>query len=65
MIDFISPLLVEKNENNLRINMLLITEKENNHYTLIKDESRLLSSSISKDGHKMFFCLRCFNHFTS
>ena len=65
MIDFISPLLVEKNENNLRINMLLISENDNNHYALIKDESRLLSSSVSKHNGEMFFCLRCFNHFTS
>ena len=51
MIDFISPLLVEKNENNKRINTLLISNIDNNHYALIKDESRLLSSSISKDSH--------------
>ena len=37
----------------------------NGHYTAIKDFSRLLSSSNSKDGHKQHFCINCHNGYKS
>ena len=46
-----------------RINLLLISDGEKQHYCLIKDMSRLLSSQKSKNEHKKFFCLRCLNPF--
>ena len=46
-----------------RINLLLISDDEKQHYCLIKDMSRLLSSQKSKNEHKKLFCLKCLNHF--
>jgi hypothetical protein len=36
-----------------------------NHYSVIKDMSRLVSSQISKDEHKKYICDRCLNTFGS
>ena len=47
------------------INLLLISDSETNHYCLIKNVSRLLSSQISKKEHKKHFCFRCMNPFSS
>ena len=45
------------------VNLLLISEGEKNHYCLIKNMSRLLSSQTSTYEHKKFFCPRCLNSF--
>ena len=47
------------------IDLFLIEEDGNSHYTLIKDFNRLIKSqkTKSKDG-KIFICKRCFSHFT-
>jgi len=46
--------------------LLLISNEEGmQHYCVIKDLSRLLSSQISKDGHKQHFCQICLQAFTS
>lgn len=47
------------------VNLLLFSTADGQHYCIIKDISRLLSSQISKNEHKNFFCLRCINHFGS
>ena len=38
------------------VNLLLITNGEKRHYTVIKSLTRLLASSSSKHGHKQNFC---------
>ncbi|PFX22887.1 hypothetical protein AWC38_SpisGene12595 [Stylophora pistillata] len=50
---------------NTRIRLLLISEEEKKHYCLIKSMSRLISSQLSKNGHKKFICDRCLNYFGS
>ena len=43
--------------------LLLIKEEEVNHYCLVKNLSRLLSSQVSKHDGKKYFCMRCLNPF--
>ena len=43
--------------------LLLIKEQGVNHYCLVKNLSRLLSSQISKHNGKKYFCMRCLNPF--
>ena len=47
------------------VNLLLISDGEKKHYCLINSMSRLLSSQISKNKNKKFFCLRCLNPFST
>ena len=47
------------------IDLLFITNKENQHYCWIKIFSRLVSAQTSKYGHKQYFCKRCLNKFTT
>ena len=46
------------------IDLLLITSEEKQHYCWIKNFSRLVGSQVTKDGHKIYFCKRCLNHFS-
>ena len=56
------PLYVSKEKADaVQIDLLLYK----GHYYLIKDLSRLLSKSVSKNGHKVHFCRHCFAHFMS
>ncbi|XP_022802285.1 uncharacterized protein LOC111339828 [Stylophora pistillata] len=72
----LKPLRVSKVESSkIHIDLLLITDhcldsegdegekSEKKHYCLIKSLSRLVSSDLSKDGHKKFICKRCLNYF--
>ena len=43
--------------------LLLITKKNNSHYCLVKNLSRLLSSQVTKHNGKAYFCLNCFNSY--
>ena len=45
-------------------NILLIENGNKNHYVWIKDFNKLMNTQ-SKDGHKLFFCYYCLQHFTS
>ena len=45
--------------------LLLIKEEEVNHYCLVKNLSRLLSSQVSKHDGKKYFCMRCLNPFNN
>ena len=47
------------------VRLLLISTDDKQHYRLINDMSRLLSSQISKKKNKKFFCDRCLNPFGS
>ena len=59
------PLRISKKQKGYLINLLLISEDENNHYCWIKNISRLLASKVSKHKSKMHFCHRCLNAFQS
>lgn len=59
------PLRISKQEREKPINVLLISDGAKQHYCLIKDMSRLLSSQTSKREHKQHYCLRCLNGFPS
>ena len=44
--------------------VLMLIEKDGvQHYCLVKNVSRLLSSQVSKHNGKKYFCLRCLNPF--
>ena len=47
------------------VKLLLITNGECTHYTVIKSISRLLGSRNSKHTHKQYFCLNCLQGFHS
>ncbi|ELU13788.1 hypothetical protein CAPTEDRAFT_213858 [Capitella teleta] len=47
------------------VNLLLITDGEQQHYCVIKDMSRLLAFQTSNKKVKHHFCLRCLNPFYS
>ena len=48
------------------IDLLLITDgKEKQHYCWIKSFSGLVGSQVTKNGHKIYFCRRCLNHFST
>ena len=49
---------------NKTCNLLLIENGNENHYVWIKDLNKLMNAQ-SKDGHKLFFCEYCLQHFTS
>ena len=42
---------------------MLIEKNGVKHYTWVKNISRLLSSQVSNDKEKHYFCLRCLNPF--
>ncbi|XP_065641176.1 uncharacterized protein LOC136073505 [Hydra vulgaris] len=54
----------EKNRQH-KIDLLLISNNETNHYCLIKSLSRLLSSQISNNEHTRHFCRNCLQAFSS
>ena len=45
------------------INLMLISEGDRWHYTVIKSLSRLLASKNSKHAHKQYFCNNCLQVF--
>ncbi|XP_057310491.1 uncharacterized protein LOC130648455 [Hydractinia symbiolongicarpus] len=51
------------NEGEKQVNLLLLTDNKKNHYTTIKNISRLLGSKISKNHGKMHFCMSCLQGF--
>ena len=57
------PLRITKNANPDTVNLLLISEGENQHFTWVKNVSRLLTSQISACTNKRHYCLRCLNSF--
>ena len=59
--------LRNSNNTNREHNIILILIKEEgvNHYCLVKNPSRLLSSQVSKHDGKKYFCKRCLNPFNS
>ena len=58
----VKPHFSSSNEYPEEINLLLISENENYHYTLINDVSKLLYEQVDKHKHKLHFCMSCFYH---
>ena len=54
-------LRLSKTEHEETINLFLYDE----HYGVVKNLSRLVSSQVNKQDHKKYICLRCLNHFKS
>ena len=57
------PLKISKIKKSFNIDLLLISDEEKQHYCLIKNMSRLISSQVSKHHESVEFCRRCLNHF--
>ncbi|PFX12742.1 hypothetical protein AWC38_SpisGene23254 [Stylophora pistillata] len=63
--DGLNPLRVSSKHPSRYVDLLLISEGDKKHYCLIKNLSRLVSSSLSKHAHKKFICRKCLNYFGS
>ena len=59
------PLRNSNNTNREHNIILILIKKGVNHYCLVKNPSRLLSSQVSKHDGKKYFCKRCLNPFNS
>ena len=57
------PLRISKRANDKTVNLLLISEREKQHYCWIKYMSRLLTPELSKHKTRRYDCLRCLNSF--
>ena len=57
------PLRISKTKRRINIDLLLISDREKQHYCLIKSLSRLLSNEVTKHKESMELCRRCLNHF--
>ena len=58
------PIYVSKENNKDHMELLLVTEKENKHYVLIKDFNRFMYSQ-TKHEHRKHFCMHCLQCFSS
>lgn len=63
--NIVVPLYLTSGKKNKHINLFLINDNENNHYCLVKNMSRLLSSQVSKHDGVKYFCEKCLCHFTT
>ena len=54
-------LRLSKTNNEVCVNLFLYDE----HYSVVKDMSRLISSQLSKNEHKKYICIHCLNAFGS
>ena len=62
----IYPLRISKSMDRTIVNHLLISDENGNqHYCLIKNMSRLLSSQTSNRNGETYFCFGCLNPFHS
>ena len=54
---------VSKQKNEKVLNLLLITEREKQHYVLIKDFNRMMYNKTKHQHRKQFcmYCLQCFS----
>ena len=56
------PIYISKEKNEDHMDLLLITENENNHYVLIKDFNKFMYNQTKHKERKHFcmYCLQCF-----
>jgi len=59
----IFPLRVVENEKPDHFDLLLVTDKDNVHFTYISNFSRLISSQKNRHDGRLLFCKRCFTSF--
>ena len=62
MCDGCESIVLEEDQDHKFINLFL---HDDNHYCVIKNLSRLVSSQFSKHKEKVHFCLKCQNGFTT
>ena len=61
----IYPLRINQKDCQKTIDLFLYSEDEKQHYSLIKNFSRLVRSQITKDTtRKLHFCKKCLSHYT-
>ena len=58
------PIYVSKEKYEDHLELLLVTEKENKHYVLIKDFNRFMYNQ-TKHEHRKHFCMHCLQCFSS
>ena len=59
------PLRINQKDCQKSIDLFLYSEDERQHYSLIKNFSRLVRSKITKDTtRKLHFCKKCLSHYT-
>jgi hypothetical protein len=59
----VAPLVITKEEKLQHIYLLYLKESNIDHYCLVKDLSRLVSSQITKHGKMSYICRMCLNSF--
>lgn len=59
----IKTLRISKQIGRIHIHLLLLTSESNSHYCWIKDLSKVLSSQLTTDHRKKYFCGICLNYF--
>ena len=57
------PLKISKIKIKINIDLLLISDEEKQHYSLIKSLSRLIRSKLTKHCETVDICRSCLNHF--
>ena len=60
----IYPLRLNQKELQKTIDLFLFSKDEKQHYSLIKNFSRLVRSQITSDMRKIHICKKCLTHFT-
>ena len=60
----IYPLRLNQKDAKKSIDLFLFSKDENQHYSLLKNFSRLARSQITSDRRKIHICKKCFTHFT-
>ena len=60
----IYPLRLNQKDAKKSIDLFLFSEDENQHYSLIKNFSRLVRSQITSDRRKLYICKKFLSHFT-
>lgn len=61
----VGPLHVAKERKKHHIQLLYVSDENNDHYCLITSLSRLAGSQLSKHQHKKHICERCLQYFAS
>ena len=60
----IYPLRLNQKDGKKSIDLFIFLEDEKQHYSLIKNFSRLARSQITSDRRKIHICKKCLTHFT-
>ena len=58
------PLRINQKEYQKSLDLFFHSDGEKQHYSLLKNFSRLVRTQKTKDGRKIFICKKCLNHST-